>query len=344
MIGKEFIIFDKPKKITNKNMKIKIKELEKICLAILIKKGLSRRDALVVYGEYLDSELSGHKGHGFQAFVEFGAKLIDSEGRAKVLKEDDNLLYIDGKRNLGQIVCNEYVPKLIKKAKKKNIAMMGVKNMHSYLRPGTHAKLAAENDLVGFVFNYGGWPRIAPTGSIDPFFATNPIAIGIPAEEYPIVVDMATSKRALMAVRLAKKLGKKIPKGLAIDEHGNSTTNPDEALLGALLPFGDYKGSALALVVEILTKTMFDVDIHDEKKAGRGFLFIFFNPKAFIDIKKFKKNVSQMAEEIKSLRHAKGVDEIFIPGERSEKERIQNSKKDYLEIDEKIIKEIKELV
>src|SRR5680860_224115 len=313
-------------------MKIKVKELEKICLAILMKKGLSRRDALVVYDDYLDSELSGHKGHGFQAFVEFGAKLIDSDGRAKIIKEDDNLLYIDGKRNLGQIVCHEFVPKLIKKAKKKNIAIMGIKNMHSYLRPGTHAKLAAENDLVGFVFNYGGWPRVAPAGSIDPFFATNPIAVGIPAAKFPIVVDMATSKRALMAVRLAKKIGKNIPKGLAIDERGNSTTDPEKAMLGALLPFGDYKGSALALVVEILTKTMFDIDIHDEKKAGRGFLFIFFNPKVFIDIKKFKKNVSKMADEIKNLRKEKGVDEIFIPGEKSEKERISNSKNDYLEI------------
>ena len=325
-------------------MKIKIKELEKICLSILMKKGLSRRDALAVYGEYLDSELSGHKGHGFQAFVEFGAKLIYSEGKARIIKENDNLLYIDGKRNLGQIVCSEYVPKLIKKAKKKNIAIMGIKNMHSYLRPGTHAKLAAENDIVGFVFNYGGRPRIAPAGSIDPFFATNPIAIGIPGKKYPIVVDMATSKKSLMAVRLAKKIGKKIPKGLAIDSRGNSTTNPDQALMGALLPFGDYKGSALALVVEILTKTMFDIDVHDEKKAGRGFLFIFFDPKSFIDIKKFKTNVSKMADEIKHLRKEKGVDEIFIPGERSEKERIKNRKKDYLDIDEKIIKEIRELV
>ena len=325
-------------------MKIKIEELEKICLSILMKKGLNRKDAFAVYGEYLDSELSGHKGHGFQAFVEFGSKLVSSGGKAEIIKEDDNLLYINGNRNLGQIVCNEFVPKLIKKAKEKNIALMGIKNMHSYLRPGTYVKMAAENDIVGFVFNYGGWPRTAPTGSIDPYFATNPIAIGIPANTYPIIVDMATSKKALMAVRLAKKTGKKIPKGLAIDNKGNSTISPDEALNGALLPFGEYKGSALALVVEILTKTMFDIDINDNKKAGRGFLFIFFNPKAFANIKKFKMNVSKMADEIKNLRKEKGVDEIFIPGEKSEKERIKNSKKDYLEINGKIIKEIKSLI
>ena len=325
-------------------MQIKIKELKKLCLSILIKKGLDKKNALDVFNEYLDSEISGHKGHGFQAFAEFGAKLTDFEGEAKIIKEEDNFLHIDGKKNLGQIVCNKYVPKLIQKAKNKNIAIMGIKNMYSYLRPGIYARMAAKNDIVGFVFNYGGWPRIAPAGSIDPFFGTNPIAIGIPGKKFPMVTDMATSKKALMAVRLAKKIGKNIPEGIAINKDGKPTINPDEALNGALLPFGNYKGSALAFAVEILTKTMFNVDIHDEKKAGRGYLFIFFNPAVFTNINKFKSNISKMISEIKNLRKAEGVSEIFIPGEKSEKERIKNSKKEYLEINKKIIKEIKKLI
>lgn len=192
------------------------------------------------------------------------------------------------------------------------------------------------------MFNYGEWPRIAPFGSIDPFFGTNPIPIGIPGKKFPIVIDMVTSKKALMAVRLAKKIGRKIPKGIAIDKDGKPTTDPIEAMNGALLPFGNYKGSALALAIEILTKTMFNVDIRDEKKAGRGYLFIFFNPGVFTNIKKFKANISNMADEIKSLRKAEGVSKIFVPGEKSQKERIKNSKKDYLEINEKIIREIKQ--
>lgn len=147
-----------------------------------------------------------------------------------------------------------------------------------------------------------------------------------------------------MAVRLAKKIGRKISKGIAIDKDGKPNTDPIKAMNGALLPFGDYKGSALALVVEILTKTMFNVDIYDKKKAGRGYLFIFFNPGAFTNIKEFKVNVSNMTDEIKNLRKAEGIDKILIPGEKSGKEWIKNSKKDYLEINEKIINEIKKLI
>lgn len=192
-------------------MKIKIDELKKICIKILTQKGLSKKDVFSVFNEYLEGQLHGRECHGFQAFPEFAVKLINFDGKPKIICEEDNLLFIDGKKNLGQIVCNEFVPKLIKKAKKKHIAMMGIYNMHSYLMPGTYARLAAENNVVGFIFNYGGWPRLAPTGSIDPFWGTNPIAIGIPSKDFPIVIDMATSDYNMMKIRLAIKLGQKIP-------------------------------------------------------------------------------------------------------------------------------------
>lgn len=326
-------------------MKIKIDELKKMCIEILRKKGLNEEDAQIIFQEYLDSELRGITCHGFQAFPEFGAKLVElAGGEAEIIEEGDNFLYINGKKNLGQIVCNKYVPKLIEKAKENNIAMMGIYNMHSYLRPGTYARMAAENDLVGFVFNYGGWKRIAPYGSIDPFFGTNPIAIGIPGEKSPVVVDMATSKTAMMKVRLAAKLNKKLPEGMAIDKDGSPTTDPNEAMDGALLPFGSYKGSGLALVIELLTKTMFKVDINDKTKANRGYLFIFFDPKTFTNLEEFKKDVSKLADEIKHLRKAEGIDEILIPGEKEQRLLKKKLEEGYLEIDDKIVGDIKKLL
>jgi len=325
-------------------MRIKIKEIEKLCLEILRKKGLGAKDARVILNEYLDSELRGISCHGFQSFVNFGTKLVENAGPPKIKKQGANFLYIDGNKNLGQIVCNKYVPKLIEKAKKRAIAMMGIFNMHSYLRPGTYARIAAENNLVGFVFNYGGWKRIAPYGSIDPFFGTNPIAIGVPGQKFPVVVDFATSKIALMKIRLAAKLNKKIVKDLAIDKNGNPTTDPNEAMAGALLPFGSYKGSGLALVLDLLTKTMFGIDIKEKVKANRGFLFIFLNPKMFTNVKRFKKDVTKTTEKMKKLRKAKGFNEIQIPGEREQKLYEENLKRGYIDLDKKIFKEIKNLL
>lgn len=321
-------------------MRVKIGELRKICVKILTQKGLSKKDALAVFNEYLQGQLRGRECHGFQAFPEFAAKLVGHDGKPKIIREEDNLLFIDGNKNLGQIVCNEFVPQLIKKAKKKRIAMMGIYNMRSYLMPGTYARLAAEDNVVGLVFNYGGWPRIAPTGSIDPIFGTNPIAIGIPGKDFCIVIDMATSDYNMMRVRLAKKLGQKIPAGVAMDKNGKPTTDPAKVMEGALLPFGGHKGSALALTVEILTRVMFNVNIHDKTTISRGFFFVFFDPAVFQPINKFKESVSKLARKIKKSRKVPGVAEIFLPGEHSGKTAQKNRKLAYVELDKKIIESI----
>ena len=323
-------------------MKIKIDELTKICMDILQKQGLSKEHAQIVYEEYLDAELRGRECHGFNAFLTFKPELIYFDSKPEVLRDEDNLLFIDGKKNFGPIICNEFVPKLIKKAKKKHIAMMGIFNMHSYLMPGTYTRLAAENDVVGFLFNYGGAPRVAPNGSLDPILGADTISIGIPqGDNFPIVLDMATSVIAAGKIRLAKQLGESIPTGVAIDKNGKSTTSADEALQGALLTFGGYKGSGLAIIVEILTKIMFNLDIHDKTKVNRGFFFSFFDPSTFQPITEFKANVTKFISEIKSSRKAEGVAEIFLPGEHSEKLKRENLKKGYLEIDDKIIAGLK---
>lgn len=321
-------------------MKILISELKNICVNILIKKGLSKKDSIIIFNDFLNSELEGKSDHGFQSFIGFGAKLDKPIGFPKVIKQTDSIIYIDGNRNFGQVVCDKYIPILIKKAKKNGIAMMGIKNMHSFRAPGAYARLIAEKDLIGVVTNYGGWPRVAPAGSIDPMFGTNPIAIGVPSKNNPIVLDMATSKVALMKIRMAKKLNQKIPLGWAIDKNGNPTTDPEEAMNGAILPFGDYKGSGLALMIELLTKTMFNININDKNKANRGFLFICFNPAIFQNISNYKSEVDVFIKNIKKSRKVKGVKEIFIPGEQANNEITKNKKKNWIELDKRVFDEI----
>ena len=104
-------------------MKIKIEELNELCMKILKSKCLSEEEAEIIFQEYLDGELRGRECHGFQAFPKFGAKLVDPKAKEEVIKEEDNLLYINGNGRLGQLVCNKWVPKLIEKAKKAAIKL-----------------------------------------------------------------------------------------------------------------------------------------------------------------------------------------------------------------------------
>jgi LDH2 family malate/lactate/ureidoglycolate dehydrogenase len=318
-------------------MKITIPELKEMCISILINKGFTEDQAEPIFSEYLDGQLRGRECHGFADFARNVQKLTIPTEEVEVLKNNNNLIYLDAKENIGQLVCNKYVPQLIKKAKEGSIAMMGIKNMRTYLMPGTYVRMIAENDLMGFIFNYGGAPRIAPTGSNEGALGVNPIAIGIPGKDFPIVSDYAPSVTAMGKVRLAEKLGKEVKPGVGLDKEGNATISPEEIV--TLLPFAGHKGYALALTGEILGRTIFGL----EEKGKRGFFFLAFNPGAFEDINKFKDNVSKLIEEIKSKRKEEGVEEIFVPGERSERLKNENLKKEFIEIDDKIIEEIKAL-
>ena len=327
-------------------MRIQIDELRSMAIDLLVKKGAAKEDAERIVEDYLDNELRGKTDHGFASFKKFAVNYLErtAQGSKPVIeKETDTYLVMNGDGVLGQIVCKDIINKVMEKARQKGIAMAGIYNMHSYAMPGTYARQVAENDMIGIITNYGGWRRIAPTGSIDPVFGTNPIAFGIPSNTINIVADMATSKAALAKVREAQFLGKKVPEGWGIDKDGNPTIEPQEILDGAVLPFGGHKGYALALVIEMLTKEMFDIKLESKAKAGRGYLFIVIDPSVFIDLNKFKQNVSDRINEIKQGRKAEGVSEIFVPGEKSERTKQENLKNGYMEIQDKVIEELKEL-
>jgi len=59
--------------------------------------------------------------------------------------------------------------------------------------------------------------------------------------------------------------------------NGQPTTDPDEALAGAQLPFGGHKGAALALMVELLAGALlgdlfsYESSAQDEHKTGAPF-------------------------------------------------------------------------
>jgi (2R)-3-sulfolactate dehydrogenase (NADP+) len=110
----------------------------------------------------------------------------------------------------------------------------------------------AEAGLVAFMV--ANTPAaIAPWGGRRALFGTNPIACAFPRTSgAPVVVDLSLSKVARGQIVAAKARGEPIPEGWAVDAHGRATTDPDAALAGTMLPMGDAKGTALALMVEAL--------------------------------------------------------------------------------------------
>src|SRR5690606_2527010 len=94
---------------------------------------------------------------------------------------------------------------------------------------------------------------MAPWGGKRPLFGTNPIAFAAPvAGEDPVVIDVSLSKVARGRIMAAAQKSTPIPEGWALDKDGSPTTDPKAALGGLMVPMGDAKGAALAIMVEML--------------------------------------------------------------------------------------------
>ena len=314
---------------------------------ILAKHGLSKKDAEIIAEDYLLGEKEGKKSHGLMAFPPMIEKIGTlKRGKIIVEKEGPSYALINGNENFGQLVGEKARKIAVKKAKKNGVAIIGAHNMLTFLRPGAQAEKIQEEGLIGIVVNNGGLEAIAPTGSIDAVLATNPVGFGIPTDETPIIADFATSKRAWGEVRVAKAEKRNLPENTFMDADGNFTTKPEKA--ESVAPFGDYKGYAIALLVEILTGSLVNMQMGIKRKDGhhqnlRGAIFIVIDPKKFTGLDKFKKANSALARQIKNSRKAKNVDEILVPGERAMKRKKKTERLGYFDIDDELYEKIRNL-
>ena len=143
------------------------------------------------------------------------------------------------------------LPMLTEAAKLNGIAALSITGCYHFAALWPETEFLANENLVGLACT-AFKPAVAPAGSVKPFFGTNPISMAWPYPGgNPVVFDMATASMAKGEVSIAARDGHTLPDGVGLDGDGNPSNDPKEILKGVLLPFGGYKGSAIALMVEL---------------------------------------------------------------------------------------------
>ena len=144
------------------------------------------------------------------------------------------------------------IAELIDAARAEGLAAATIFRSHHCGAMGLHVERLAREGFCALMFANTP-PAIAPAGGRTALFGTNPIAFAAPVHgAEPIVIDLSISKVARGRIMAAKQKGQPIPEGWALDVDGRPTTDPAAALAGTMLPMGDDKGAALALMIEIL--------------------------------------------------------------------------------------------
>ncbi len=318
--------------MTNKKemaIKVSSANLYNFCLSCFTKIGLLEEHAKIISDTLVQANLRGVDSHGvirLPGYIERTRRgLINYQENVKIINKNLSISVIDGENNFGQIVAYYGMQEAIQKAEQQEtgIGFVGINHTNHMGMAAYYAMMAAEKGMIGIAMSNSP-ATVAPWGGAQPVLGTNPIAIAIPAgEEYPIVLDMATSLVARGKIRLALDNKQEIPLGWALDLEGNPTTDPQKAIKGALLPFGGPKGYAISLIIQIfssiLTSSAREMDIKSmydfSGKSGIGIFLGAIKVDCFISRDIYNYEIDGLIKRIKTSKLAKDNERIYLPGE-----------------------------
>ena len=309
--------------------------------------GCERAEAQQVAHHLLSANLTGHDSHGVIRTPRYVQWL--QEGKVKagqsltVVHDTPTHAIVDGNYGLGQTIGPLAVDFGIAKAKQHGLAVVGLRNSGHIGRIGDWGERAAAAGLISIHFvNVQQGELVAPFGGVDRRFSTNPVCIGVPTAEGPIILDFATSLVAEGKVLVASNGGKPVPAGSLIEPDGRLSSDPrtlygpiegthvrDSARgEGALRTFGEHKGSGLAFMCEILAGcltgggTSGPIPGGKRSRIANGMLSIYLSPGSF-GASQFESAAREYAAYVKASRPAEHGGEVLIPGEPESRIRAQ---------------------
>ncbi|KAJ1434696.1 Malate/L-lactate dehydrogenase [Ochromonadaceae sp. CCMP2298] len=312
--------------------RVPIQTLSATTAAALQKLGHSKHAAEVITDTLIYAELRANN-QGLMKLVTGGLGFAECTP-VRTTFETPVSAQLDGGRNVGMVVLDAALNQAIAKAKKSGICVVGCSNYSSATGAlGCWAQRAAEQGLIGVVITQCS-EMVAPHGSFEPIFGTNPIAVGLPLSP-PLVLDMATSACAWYGLKTALAEGGSIPDNVAYDSNGRPTTDPAEALRGALRVFDrSYKGSHIALMVELLAGALTGAAMENKGAAGNwGSLVLVLDPALLgpSTPEEFRRRSEQMCDRVRNAKRLEGEGEgeggqgkLLLPGERGDQAAAAN--------------------
>ena len=303
--------------------------------------GAAVEDAERTADHLVTANLKGHDSHGVVMAPTYvgGIKRgnLNPQAHIEIAKDSGGVVLIDGCTGFGQVVGWEATNVAIDRAKLNGVACVGLKNAHHLGRIGTYGEMCAEAGLVSvhFVNVVGHHPAVVPWGGTEPRLQTNPFCVAVPRREKPpIVLDMATSMIALGKVKVAHNAGKEVRDGVLIDSEGNPTNDPSVMYtqpVGAVMPFGTYKGFGLSLMCELLGGALVGEWTMQPEHPRVGttinhMLMFVVNPETLGQLDLFQKEVTAMVDYTLGSKPNKDTDHVRIPGDPERESYADRSK------------------
>lgn len=290
---------------------------------ILARHGASECVAAVLAKNCASAERDGSRSHGIFRVPGYVSTLrsgwVDGHAEPQVEERAGAFLAVDAKNGFAQPALELVQPMLAARARTFGIALAAIRESHHFGALWLDVEPFAREGLVALAM-VNATARVVPFGARTPVYGTNPMAFAVPrAGGPPIVFDQASSAMSNGDVRLAAREGRPVPVGTGVDRNGAPTTDAAAIVAGGgLLPFGEHKGSSIAMMIEIMAAALtggqfsFEVDASGysgAETARAGELLIVIDP-----AKGAGADFARRIEILASMLVASG--QVRMPGDR----------------------------
>jgi len=310
---------------------------EAFAQALLVAHGVPAADAATVAQCLVSADLRGVDTHGLCRLPGYLDRLrrglINPRPALEPKRVAPVAAALDGRDGFGFVVGTRAMQEAIAIAREYGIGAVSVRRSTHFGMAASYVLQALEASLISLVFSNAS-PAMPPWGARSALLGTNPFAAGAPAGRHPpFLLDMSPAVAARGKIRRAERRGETIPLGYALDAQGRPTTDPKAALGGVVLPIGGYKGSGLAMLMDIfggvISGANYGGEVGDQYKVydrpqDVGHFFLAMRPDLFVPEADYRNRMDTLIERVHGCRTAQGVDEVLVAGEpelRHEAER-----------------------
>lgn len=313
-------------------------ELRKFVARVLVCVGMAEEDARLMADSLVEADEFGVATHGSARLSPYAAQLrsnqVNPSPRETVLMDQPSALLIDADRAFGAPVGIRALQRAMEKATVTGVCVAGVKNVAHFGAAGYYTRYAADRGFLALAMSSTS-PSVVPFGGMTPRIGNSPMSFAAPGEKHPeLVMDMAQSMASRGRIKMALEAGQQIPENWAIDALGNPTTDPQQALNGAVLPSGGHKGSAMSLMVEMLASGLTGAHLSQDiqhagftsatgnvgeavatKDVTVGNFFLVIDANVFGNADQVLHGATSIAEYVRTSPPAPGVDQVLAPGD-----------------------------
>jgi LDH2 family malate/lactate/ureidoglycolate dehydrogenase len=292
--------------------------------------GLDHDKAGIVATILVEGDLLGHTTHGLALAAPYLASLeagdMTRTGAPAVISDRGGAICWDGRRLPGPWLVASAIDQARARAFEHGIAAVAIRESHHIACLAAYLERAtAHGCMILLTCSDPSEGSVAPFGGREALFTPDPIALGIPTDGAPILIDMSASITTNGMTARLRTEGRRFPGEWAMTGAGEPTDDPGVLFAdspGTLLPTGGrdhgHKGYNLALAIEALSQGLSGHGRADRPTGWGASVYVqIMAPDAFGGAASFVRQTGFITAACRANPPAPGIDAVRLPGERA---------------------------